>query len=486
MNIDKLLKGVKPISVTGEKNKNISSIAFDSRKVQEGGMFFAVTGTSSNGHDYINNAIQNGATAIVCEQMPEELAKDVTYIEVDDSSLALGSIASTFYGNPSSKLKLVGVTGTNGKTTTATLLYDLLSNMGYKVGLISTVVNRVADKQTEARLTTPDSATTNSLLAEMVDAGCDYCFMEVSSHSIVQQRIAGLTFAGGVFTNISHDHLDYHKTFDQYIDAKKHFFDNLPKNAFALINADDKNGKIMVQNCKAEIKTFSLRTFSDYKCKIMEMLFDGMLLNIDQQEVWVSFLGKFNAYNLLGVYATALLLEMDKTEVLTGISALKPVNGRFEHLRSQQGITAIVDYAHTPDALINVIETINEIRTPEQKLYVVVGCGGDRDKTKRPKMAHIAASQSNLAILTSDNPRTEDPDTIINDMKKGIELDDRYIAITDRRQAIKTAVIMATEGDIILVAGKGHETYQEVNGQRTHFDDKEEILEAFNGVNQVK
>lgn len=482
MIIKEILKGCDVEQIVGSEEAEVTSLTLDSRQAAEGALFFAIEGAQVDGHQFIEKAIENGAVAVVCGVLPEHQTEGVTYVVVNNPAVELGKIASTFYGKPSSKLKLVGITGTNGKTTTATLLYELFTELGYKVGLISTVSNIVATEVSPARLTTPDAITLNKLLAEMVATGCDYCFMEVSSHAIVQERISGLSFVGGVFSNITHDHLDYHKTFSEYIAAKQRFFDQLPSTAFALTNTDDRNGKIMVQNSKARVKSYSLHSFSDYKCKILEVLFDGMLLNIEGCEVWVGFIGKFNAYNLLAVYATAIELGAESSEVLTTMSALKPVSGRFEHLRSPSGLIAIVDYAHTPDALQNVIETINDIRTPEQRLYTVVGCGGDRDPTKRPKMAHIAASGSDLAILTSDNPRTENPEKIIEQMKEGLKLDHQYIAITDRRQAIKTAVIMAKPGDIILVAGKGHETYQEVNGVRNHFDDKEEILEAFEGI----
>lgn len=482
MKIEDIVKESQTEEIVGGENIEATSLTMDSRSVEKGAMFFAVKGMKVDGHKYIESAIDRGAVAVVCQEMPEKQKSGVTYIKVENVTREMGKMASAFYGNPSSKLKLIGVTGTNGKTTTATLLYKLFKELGYKAGLISTVSNIVDEDVTPAKLTTPDAITTNSLLSDMVDAGCDFCFMEVSSHSVVQERISGLRFAGGVFTNLSHDHLDYHKTFAEYVKAKQRFFDSLPTDAFVLTNVDDKNGQIVVQNTKAEVKSYSLKSFSDFKCKILEVLFDGMLLNIEGCEVWVGFIGRFNAYNLLAVYGTALLLGVESAEVLRIMSALKPVDGRFEHLRSSKGIIAIVDYAHTPDALDNVLDTINEIRTPQQKLYTLVGCGGDRDAEKRPKMANIAATKSDLAILTSDNPRTEDPVEIIEQMKKGIDIDNKYIAITDRRQAIKTAVIMASPGDIILVAGKGHETYQEIDGIRSHFDDKEEILEAFEGI----
>lgn len=480
--LNRLLEGVATRSVIGSTEVEVTRIGFHSRSVEKGEMFFAIEGSAVDGHRFIDGAIDAGASVIVCQRLPEKLRDEVTYVVVDDSNKALGEIAANFYDNPSRKLKLVGVTGTNGKTTTATLLYDTFRALGYKVGLISTVVYRVDDKVIESTHTTPDAVRLNMMLAEMVDAGCEYCFMEVSSHSIVQNRISALHFVGGIFTNITHDHLDYHGTFAEYIRAKKLFFDGLPKEAFAITNIDDRNGMVMVQNTKAKVKTISLQSMADFRCRIVETLFDGMLLNIDSKELCVSFLGRFNAHNLLGVYATAVMLGADKNELLQVMSRLKAVSGRFEYLRSEKGVTAIVDYAHTPDALENVIVTINEIRTPDQKLYVVVGCGGNRDKTKRPKMAHIAASQSDLAILTSDNPRLESPEDILDDMRAGVERGDRSLCITDRREAIRTAVMMADSGDIILIAGKGHENYQDAGGVKHHFDDKEEVAQAFASI----
>lgn len=474
-----LIEGIRVVSVTGNAGAEVGSLGLDSRHVMPGQMFFAVPGTHADGHAYIPDAGAKGAAAIVCERMPDTVADTVTYVVVEDAAQAVGEIASAFYGHPSRNLKLVGVTGTNGKTTTATLLCDLFHGMGYKTGLLSTVENRIGDRHIEATHTTPDAISLNALLAEMVGAGCDYCFMEVSSHSVVQKRVAGLSFAGGIFTNITHDHLDYHGTFANYIAAKKGFFDALPKGSFALVNADDRNGQVMVQNTAARVSTYSLRSPANFHCKVTEMHFDGMLLSIDGTDVWVHFIGRFNAYNLLSVYATAVLLGAPKEDVLVGLSTLRPVNGRFENMRSEKGVTAIVDYAHTPDALRNVLDTINEIRTPEQKLYTVVGCGGDRDREKRPVMARIATQESDLAILTSDNPRSEDPAAIIEEMKKGVEHTGRYLAVTDRREAIRAAVMMAAPGDIILVAGKGHETYQDAGGVKSHFDDKEELASAF-------
>lgn len=474
-----LLGRVDVVLIVGDDSAGVGALTLDSRQVADGVLFFAVRGEKSDGHDYIDKAVEAGASAVVCERMPERIAKGVAYVQVADSHAAVGQIASAFYGYPSEKLKLVGVTGTNGKTTTATLLYDMFRGLGYEAGLISTVVYRIGARRIDSTHTTPDAIRLNAMLAEMVDEGCGYCFMEVSSHSVVQRRIEGLTFAGGVFTNLTHDHLDYHKTFAEYLKAKKGFFDGLPKGTFALVNADDRNGKVMVQNTKAAVKSYSLRSIADFKCRVVEMHMDGMLLNIDSEEVWVKFLGRFNAYNLLAVYAAAVLLGAGRRDVLRQLSMLSPVDGRFEYLCSEDGITVVVDYAHTPDALQNVINTVNDILQPEQKLFVVVGCGGDRDAAKRPVMAKIAASQSDLAILTSDNPRTENPDEIIAQMKAGLDRGDRYLAITDRREAIRAAVMMASKGDVVLVAGKGHETYQEINGVRNHFDDREEVFAAF-------
>ncbi|MFI3265715.1 MAG: UDP-N-acetylmuramoyl-L-alanyl-D-glutamate--2,6-diaminopimelate ligase [Rikenellaceae bacterium] len=463
--------------------KPICSVCFDSRKVEQDSLFVAVVGTSSDGHDYIGTAIDAGATTIVCQSLPSQVRQGVEYIRVEDSNIALGRICSAFYGNPSSKLKLVGVTGTNGKTTTATLLYDLFTLLGYKVGLISTVIYRVGTKSIESTHTTPDSLKLNMLLKEMVDEGCDYCFMEVSSHSLVQHRVEGLRFAGAVFSNITHDHLDYHHTFAAYIAAKKMLFDSLDKSAFALINADDRNGSVMVQNCKAKCYTYSTDSRSDFGCRILETHPEGMLLKVDDVDLCVNFLGRFNASNLLCVYGTALLLGAERQEVLEAMSQLRSVAGRFETIRSNNGITAIVDYAHTPDALQNVLDTISEIKF-SGKVITVVGCGGNRDATKRPKMARIAVDNSSLAILTSDNPRFEKPEAIIEDMKSSLDACSKYLAIVDRTEAIRTAVMMAERGDIILIAGKGHEPYQEVCGVRHHFDDREQVREMFENLNK--
>ncbi len=444
-------------------------------------MFVAVKGSRSDGHDFIRNAVHSGASAIVCEDMPENPEQGICWIKTTDSAKALGIAASNFFGKPSESLTLVGVTGTNGKTTIATLLYRMFTNLGYKCGLFSTVCNYIIDKELPATHTTPDPVQLNKLTAEMVEAGCDYAFMEVSSHSADQQRIAGLRFAGGIFTNLTHDHLDYHKTFDNYLAAKKRFFDSLPPESFALVNADDKNGSVMLQNCSARHYTFSVRRMADFRCKIIEQGFEGMGLRIQGEEVWTRFIGDFNASNLLAVYAASELLGASKKEILTILSDLHSVQGRLEVIKSDKGITGIVDYAHTPDALLNVIETINKIRPGNVQLITVVGAGGDRDRTKRPRMAAISAEGSTKVILTSDNPRTENPEKILDDMEAGItpDLKRKTLRIADRRAAIKTAVMLANAGDVILIAGKGHETYQEINGVKHHFDDREELKAAF-------
>ena len=474
-----ILKNTPVREVCGDTAAAIGGLVYDSRAVKPGDCFFAVPGTQSDGHDYIPMAVEKGAAAIVCERMPADAAEGVAYVLVGDSAGAMADMAAAFYDYPSRELKLVGITGTNGKTTTATLLYDLVRAMGYKAGLISTVVYKIDGREVEATHTTPDPVRLNVLMREMADAGCEYCFMEVSSHAIVQERIRGLHFTGGIFSNITHDHLDYHKTFAEYIRAKKLFFDNLPKEAFALINIDDRNGRVMVQNTRATVKTLSLQSMADFRCKILETHPDGMELRIDGREVWVHFLGRFNAYNLLCVYAAALLLGADREEVLQIMSTLHPVSGRFEFVRAADGTTAIVDYAHTPDALEKVLQTVEEIRRPGQQLFVLCGCGGDRDKTKRPEMAQIAVKYATTAILTSDNPRHEDPDAILDDMVAGLAPGDRYLRIADRAEAIRTAAMLAKPGDILLLAGKGHETYQIVGDVKNHFDDKEEALRAF-------
>ena len=469
-----IIEGIE-CRVVGSTAVEVSALALDSRRVVSGTMFFAVVGTATDGHAYIEGAVASGAVAVVCQQLPEVLNEQVCYVVVEDTSAVVGQMASNFYDRPSEQLKLVGITGTNGKTTTVTLLYEMFRALGYRVGLLSTVENRIDGRVVPTTHTTPDPITLNALLAEMVEVGCDYCFMEVSSHSIVQRRIGGLHFAGALFSNITHDHLDYHKTFAEYIRAKKLFFDELPREAFALVNVDDRNGEVMVQNCRAEISRYSLRQMADFRCKILETHFDGMLLKIENNEVWVNFLGRFNASNLMAVYGAARLLGADEQELLQGLSTLHSVSGRFEPVRSEDRKVAIVDYAHTPDALENVISTINDIRGEGQRLIVVCGCGGDRDATKRPEMAAIASRDADIAILTSDNPRTEDPEKILDQMMQGVEAGAQVLRITDRRQAIRTAVMLARKGDIILVAGKGHETYQEIHGVKHHLDEREVV-----------
>lgn len=470
------------LEVIGNLDVIVNDITFDSRQVKKGSCFIAVKGTQADGHGYIDKAVELGASAIVCEVMPENKVKGVTYVRVQDSSEVLGFMATSFYDNPSEKMKLVGITGTNGKTTTVTLLYRLFNKLGHKSGLLSTVVNYIGDEVIPSTHTTPDAIQLNKLLAQMVEAGCTHCFMEVSSHAVVQNRVAGLKFAGGIFSNITHDHLDYHKTFDEYLKAKKRFFDTLPSDAFALVNIDDRNGRVMVQNTNAKVNTYSLRSMADFKCKVIENHFDGMLLNLDSVEVWTRLVGGFNAYNILAIYAATRLLGVEKDVVLTELSSMTAVSGRFEHMKSPKGINVVVDYAHTPDALVNVINTINEIRNPDKKLISVVGAGGNRDKTKRPVMAKVAVEGSSMVILTSDNPRFEEPEDILNDMKAGIEpsMVGKVLTIVDRKEAIRTAYMLANTGDIILVAGKGHENYQEIKGVKHHFDDKEVIQEIFN------
>jgi UDP-N-acetylmuramoyl-L-alanyl-D-glutamate--2,6-diaminopimelate ligase len=479
--LEKILTGINIISFSGDKRRIIENITFDSRNVTEGSLFVAVRGSKSDGHDYIASSVRSGASAVICEVLPENPAKNISWVKTNDSARALGQAASNFFGNPSSSLTLVGVTGTNGKTTIATLLYKMFTGLGYKCGLFSTVCNYVVDKELPATHTTPDPVHLNRVMAEMADAGCEYAFMEVSSHSVDQQRIAGLQFAGGIFTNLTHDHLDYHKTFDNYLAAKKRWFDSLPLKAFALVNADDRNGMVMLQNCNAKHYTFSVRGIADFRCRIIEQSFEGMSLKIMNEEVWTRFVGDYNASNLLAVYSTAVLLGAEKKEILTILSELTSVAGRLEVIRSGNGITGIVDYAHTPDALVNVIGTINKIREGNIQLITIVGAGGDRDKTKRPKMAAISAEGSTKVILTSDNPRTENPEAILDDMEAGItpDMKGKTLRIAERREAIKTAVMLAGPGDVILIAGKGHETYQEINGVKHHFDDREELRKAF-------
>lgn len=481
MELKELLHAVPVIQVEGSIDIEVSSVCFDSRKAVEGALFVAVKGVHTDGHLFIGQVISQGTKIIVAEELPNELIDNVTYVLVNDSAYVLGLIASNFYGNPSQDIKLVGVTGTNGKTTVATLLFNLFDHLGYHVGLLSTVENRIGDRIVPATHTTPDPISLNALLREMVDDGCDYCFMEVSSHAVVQQRIAGLRFAGGIFTNITHDHLDFHGTFDNYIKAKKKFFDDLDSYAFALTNADDKNGSVMLQNTFGHRKTYGLQNVADFKARIVESHFDGMLLQIDGQEVWVKLVGGFNAYNILAVYGTAILLEQETLKVLTALSEITGAEGRFETVRSSKGVFGIVDYAHTPDAVENVLETIKGLKVAGQQIITVLGCGGDRDKTKRPEMAKVALKYSDKLIITSDNPRTEDPLQIIKDMEAGISVDKKKnsFSISDRREAIRAACHLALPGDIVLVAGKGHEKYQEINGVRHHFDDKEELENTF-------
>lgn len=479
--VEQLLEGVEILQRIGEHNSEVKSICFDSRKVETNSVFVATRGTVSDGHNFIESSILKGASTIICEELPSAINSSVNYILVNNSSRVLGNIAANFYGHPSKKIKLVGVTGTNGKTTIATLLYKLFRSLGNNVGLISTVENKINEEIIPSTHTTPDVITINELLLNMIAKGCEYCFMEVSSHATVQERIAGLNFTGAVFSNITHDHLDFHKTFDEYIKAKKYFFDQLPKNAFALTNADDKRGAVMLQNTSAHKKTYALLTMADFKGKLIENQFSGLLLNVDDQEVWFKMIGSFNAYNILAVYGAAILLEQDKMKVLTILSALDGAEGRFEYIVSANGTIGVVDYAHTPDALKNVLQTIHNIRNGNEKIITLVGCGGDRDKTKRPIMAEVACKLSDKIILTSDNPRSEDPSEIIKEMEAGISITNRSrtISIVDRKEAIKTACHLANAGDIILVAGKGHEKYQEIAGIKYPFDDKSVLKEQF-------
>lgn len=480
-----LLQGIAYRKAVGATDIAIGSLTYDSRTATAGSCFFATVGTQSDGHDYIAAAVEAGASAVVCERLPEgDLPCGCTFIVADNSSTAMAVMAANFYGNPSRRMKVVGVTGTNGKTTVATLLYDLFRALGHKAGLVSTVVYKIDEREIASTHTTPDAIRLNAMMREMADCGCEYCFMECSSHAIVQRRIHSIEFAGALFTNLTHDHLDYHKTFAEYVRAKKLFFDDLPKEAFALVNIDDRNGSVMLQNTRAKKYTLSLRSMADFRCKIIEMLFDGMNLRIDDRDVWVRFLGRFNAYNLLTVYGAAVLLGADRERVLLEISNLHSVSGRFEFIAAKDGTTAIVDYAHTPDALENVIRTVNEIRDKNRRLTVVCGCGGDRDKTKRPEMAAIAVKYADLAIFTSDNPRTEDPEEILHDMIAGVEAGSRYLKITDRAEAIKTAVMLSNPRDIILVAGKGHEDYQIIGKEKHHFSDRECVADWFAKFNR--
>lgn len=482
--LSELIENTPVVTVCGDAGVEIGSLAYDSRVVCPGTCFFAVPGTQCDGHDFIPGAVGRGAAAVVCERLPEARAEGVTYVVVTDSAGAMADMAAAFYDHPSRRMKLVGITGTNGKTTTVTLLYELVRALGYRAGLISTVVYRLGDRTVEATHTTPDSIRLNAMLREMADEGCAYCFMECSSHAIVQQRTRGLAFAGGIFSNITHDHLDYHRTFAEYIRAKKLFFDGLPAGAFALTNADDRNGRVMVQNTAAEVHTYSLRAQADFRCRIVEMHLDGMLLRLDGQDVWVALPGRFNACNLLAVYGAARLLGLERDEVLPVMSGLQPVSGRFEVIRAENGTQAVVDYAHTPDALENVLRTIEELRKPAQQLIVVCGCGGDRDRTKRPEMARIAVKYATTAVFTADNPRHESAEAILDEMVAGLDAAARCVRIADRAEAIRTAVLLTRPGDILLVAGKGHETYQIVGDEKRHFDDREEIRKNFKLLNE--
>lgn len=479
MTLDQLILQVPYLEIVGKTDREIAALVSDSRQAGPASLYVAVQGTLADGHDYINAAADKGAEAIVCEKLPGEINADVTYILVQDSAKALGKLAANFYGNPSEKLSLIGITGTNGKTSVTTMLFDIFKNLGFKSALISTVEYRIADKILPSTHTTPDVITLNKLLSQAVDAGCEYAFMEVSSHGIHQRRTEGLNFKVAGFTNISHDHLDYHHTFSEYLKTKKQFFDNLSPDAVAITNLDDKNGSVMLQNTTAKKKSYALKTMADYHGKVIEADFNGMLMNFQGKEFWTTFSGKFNAYNLLLAYAVAVECGFDTEDVLKAISTLSRVKGRFETLKSDGGIFFVIDYAHTPDALDNILESINEIRTKNERLITVFGCGGDRDHEKRPEMGKIATRKSTLAIITSDNPRTEKPEDIIKEIEAGVEPQNysKYTSIPDRRDAIKMAIKFAEPKDIILVAGKGHENYQEINGERVHFDDKETVLE---------
>ncbi len=483
-NLTEILSHVKVLKSSGEKDFEINKITFDSRNADQGDLFVAVKGTRVDGHQYIETAIKNGASVVVCETLPAELSSDVLFIQVENSAKALGLMASAYYDHPSNEMKVIGVTGTNGKTTTVYLLYQLYKLLGYKAGLLSTIENRIGDNVIKSTHTTADALQINRNLAAMADAGCDYCFMEISSHAIEQERTAGLRIFGAIFSNITHDHLDYHGTFDKYIKAKKKLFDELPKDAFALVNADDKHAGIMLQNTSAKKNSYSLKNVSDFKGKVLENLFEGLHLRINRTDVWTRLVGSFNAYNIMAVYAAASLEGQKPDEVLLNISRLEPVEGRFEVVQSNADIIAIVDYAHTPDALKNVLTTINNVRSGSEHLLTIIGAGGNRDKEKRPKLAKIACNYSDRVILTADNPRDEDPEEIINDMDSGLDSDCRRktVKITDRREAIKTACMISVKGDIILVAGKGHETYQEVKGVRHHFDDREILKACLNNL----
>ena len=481
MKLKELLKDIPVIAIVGSEDVEITDVNIDSRRIKDGHLFIAMKGTQVDGHKFVPKAIELGAKAVMCEDMPEEKAEGVTYVQVESTEDVVGKVATTFHGNPSTKLKLVGVTGTNGKTTIATLLYNMFTKMGHKCGLLSTVCNYIIDEAIPADHTTPDPIELNRLLDRMVQAGCEYAFMECSSHAIAQKRIGGLTFAGGIFTNLTRDHLDYHKTFENYRNAKKAFFDSLPKTAFAITNADDKNGMVMVQNTKATVKTYSIRTVADFKARIIECHFEGMYLEMDGHEVGVQFIGKFNVSNLLAVYAAAVMLDKSPEDVLVVMSTLHSVSGRLEPIHSPEGYTAVVDYAHTPDALENVLNAIHEVLDGKGHVITVCGAGGNRDKGKRPLMAQEAVKQSDKVIITSDNPRFEEPQDIINDMLAGLNAQQmkKVISIVDRREAIRTACMMAQKGDVILIAGKGHENYQEIKGVKHHFDDHEVVKECF-------
>jgi UDP-N-acetylmuramoyl-L-alanyl-D-glutamate--2,6-diaminopimelate ligase len=486
MKLSELLKYVKPIAIVGNAEVDITGVNIDSRKIEKGHLFVAIKGTQTDGHRFIPKALELGAVAVLCEDLPEgfsaESAENITYVQVASTEAAVGPVATVFYGEPSQHLKLVGVTGTNGKTTIATLLYNMFRKFGHKCGLLSTVCNYIEGEAIPADHTTPDPIELNKLLHQMVEAGCEYAFMECSSHAIAQQRIGGLKFAGGLFTNLTRDHLDYHKTFENYRDAKKAFFDGLSKDAFAITNADDKNGSVMVQNCKAQVKTYSVQRMADFRARIIECHFEGMYLDINGQEVGVQFIGKFNVSNLLAVYGAAIMLGKKPEDILVVLSTLKSVAGRLEPIRSEEGVTAIVDYAHTPDALENVLNAIHEVMEGKQgKIITVCGAGGNRDKGKRPLMAQEAVKQSDRVIITSDNPRFEEPQDIINDMLAGLDQKQmkKVVSIVDRKEAIRTASMMAEKGDVILIAGKGHEDYQEIKGVKHHFDDREVVREIF-------
>lgn len=483
MELRKLIKNIKPVAIKGDDGVDVTGVNINSRLIEKGHLFVAMKGIQVDGHRFIANAVESGAVAVLCEDMPAEPAEGVTYVQVESTEDAVGKVATMFYGEPSKKLKLVGVTGTNGKTTIATLLYNMFTKLGHKCGLLSTVCNYIVDEKIPADHTTPDPIELNSLLARMVDAGCEYAFMECSSHAIAQKRIGGLHFAGGLFTNLTRDHLDYHKTFENYRDAKKAFFDELPKTAFAITNADDKNGMVMVQNTKAVVKTYSTRTMADFKGRLLECHFEGMYLEIDGREVGVQFIGKFNLSNLLAVYGAAVMLGQKPEDILLVLSTLHSVNGRLEPIRSPEGFTAIVDYAHTPDALKNVLNAIHEVLNGRGNVITVCGAGGNRDKGKRPLMAQEAVAQSDRVIITSDNPRFEEPQDIINDMLAGLNAQQmkKVISIADRREAIRTACMMANKGDVVLIAGKGHEDYQEIKGVKHHFDDHE-VVREFIGI----